>query len=324
MQQTKSQKIRLGIFVLISTLFLIIALYYIGSKQNLFGRTFRITAEFKNVNGLMLGNNVRFSGINVGTVKKIEMKNDSTIYVDMVIENKVLPHLKKNVMASITSDGLVGSMVVNMLPGKGNSSPLLIGDTIESYSKISTSDMMSTLNNTNENAALLTIDLLKITNSINTGKGTFDLLISDENMANDLKETMLNLKLASANANKTINDLNRVVSKVNYDESAAAVLLSDPKAAAQMKSLIDNLERSGKGIDSVIKNLNEVVLEAKSGKGTVNYLLTDKALVTHIDTTVRNIQEGSVKLNESLEALKHSFLLKRYFKKLEKENVDKK
>lgn len=321
MQQTKTQKIKLGVFVVISTVILIMALYYIGNKQNLFGNTFRITAVFKDVNGLMLGNNVRFSGINVGTVKKIEMKNDSTICVDMVIENNILPHLKNNVMASISSDGLVGSMIVNMIPKKGKSGPLNPGDTIQSYSKVSTTDMMSTLNSTNENAALLTLDLLKITNSINSGKGAFNLLISDEKMADDIKAIMLNLRLSSVNANRTIEQLNSIINQVNYDESAAAVLLSDPKSAAKLKAIIDNLENSSKGIDSVIKNLNEVVLEVKTGKGTMNHLLKDTILVTQIDSTMRNIQEGSVKLNENLEALKHNILFKRYFKKLEKENI---
>ncbi len=324
MEQTKKQKIKLGIFVIISTLFLIIALYFVGQKQNLFGSTFRITAVFRDVDGLMLGNNVRFSGINVGTVKKIEMKNDSTIYVDMIIEDEILIHLKKNILAAISSDGLVGSIIINITPMKGNAPPLVPGDTIQTFNKVSSADMMATLNKTNENAALLTIDLLKITKGITSGKGTFDLLISDENMANDLKATMYNLKLTSENANKTISSLNQMVAKVNYDESAAAVLLSDPKSAAKLKSLIENLETSGKGINTVVKNMNDVVLEMKNGKGTINYLATDTALVNNIDVTVKNLQEGSVKLNENLEALKHSLLFKRYFKKLEKEKAKEK
>ena len=70
MKTSNTQKFNLGIFVLLSTIILITALYFIGNRQNLFGKTFRISAVFNNVNGLQLGNNVRYSGINVGTVKK--------------------------------------------------------------------------------------------------------------------------------------------------------------------------------------------------------------------------------------------------------------
>jgi len=321
MKKSNTQKIRLGIFVIISTLLLISLLYFIGNKQNLFGKTFRISAVFNNVNGLILGNNVRYSGINVGTVKKINMINDTTICVDMRVENKFLKHIKKNAVAAIGSDGLVGSMVINIVPKKGSSLDLFPGDTIKSFSKISTNDMLSTLNTTNENAALLTSDLLKITTAINEGRGTLGMLITDEEMAVNLKSTVVYLKRTSKTAAKTMDDLQKIIAAVNYDESFAAVLLSDSISAVQLKSIISNLEKSSGEIDAVISNINDVVLAAKSGDGTVNYILNDTLLVKNIDTTMKNLKEGSVLLNENLEALKHNFLTKRYFKKLEKQKA---
>ena len=90
MKQSNSQKFNLGLFVIISILILVVALYFVGNRQNLFGSTFRISAVFNNVSGLQLGNNVRYSGINVGTVKNIVMISDSVICVDMIIEEKML------------------------------------------------------------------------------------------------------------------------------------------------------------------------------------------------------------------------------------------
>lgn len=319
MKKTNVQKFNLGLFVIISTLILIFTIYYIGSKQNIFGKTFRVTAVFNNVSGLQLGNNVRYSGINVGTVKKIVMINDTTICIDMIVEDNILKHIKKNAVATIGSDGLVGSMIINILPVKGVSSPLKPGDTISSYSKISTDDMLSTLNKTNENAALLTLDLLKITEAINEGKGTIGLLINDSVMAADLKQSIGNIKLASLSASKTMDELNAIISSVNYDESMAAVILSDSVYANKIKSMISNLEKSSNEINVVIGNLNDVIIDVKEGEGTLNYIISDTTLVNNIDETMKNIKEGSIILNEDLEALKHSFLLKGYFKKLEKQ-----
>ena len=326
MKQSKSQKFRLGLFIVISTLLLIIALYFIGNKQNLFGKTFRISAVFNNVNGLMLGNNVRFSGINVGTVKKIEMVNDTTICVDMVIEDKILPHLRKNAIAAISSDGLVGSMVINIVPKKEYADLLEAGDTIKSFSKISTDNILSALNTTGDNAAMLTSDLLETVNQINSGKGTVGRLINDEAMANDLKKTIIALKMASLEASITIRGFNKIMSSINYDNSLAAVLLSDSISAKKMKDIIDNLEKSSAGIDSVIDNINDIAIEINEGKGTLNYIINDTILVQNIDSTMINIKEGSIKLNEDLEALKHNFLFRGYFKKLErqKKKADKK
>jgi len=319
MKKSNSQKLNLGLFIIISILILITALYFIGNRQNLFGKTFRISSMFKNVNGLQLGNNVRYSGINVGTVKNIVMVNDTTIWVNMIIEDKILKHLKKNAVATIGSDGLVGSMIINIVPIKGISNQLIPGDTIQSYSKISTNDMMTTLNTTNENAAILTADLVKITTAINEGEGTLGMLIRDAEMASSLKQTIINLRATSLSASKTFKELNTVITSINYDESMAAVLLSDSISANKIKSIITNLDESSSEINGVIGNLNDVVLDIKNGKGTINYMVNDTTLVKNIDKTMKNIKEGSLLLNENLEALKHNFLLRGYFKKLERQ-----
>jgi len=319
MKKSNEQKLRLGIFVIICTMLLISVLYFIGNKQNIFGKTFKISAVFNNVNGLILGNNVRYSGMNVGTVKKINMINDTTICVDMIVENEYLKHIKKNAIAAIGSDGLVGSMVINIVPKKGNALALFPGDTIMSYSRISTNDMLSTLNTTNENAALLTSDLLKITKLINEGKGTLGMLIKDEDMALNLKNTILYLNKTSISASNAMGDIQKMVAAVNYDESVAGVLLSDSISAVKFKSIITNLEKSSEEIDAMISNINDVVISVKNNEGMVNYILNDTMLVKTIDSTTKNLKKGSLLLNENLEALKHNFLTRRYFKKLEKQ-----
>lgn len=319
MKTSNTQKLSLGLFIFIVTIIFVFALYLIGNKQNLFGNTFRISAVFNNVNGLIQGNNVRFSGINIGTVKNIVMVNDSTICVEMIIEDKMLIHMKKNAVAAIGSDGLVGSMVINIVPGKEFSEALKPGDTIASYNKTSTTDMLETLNTTNDNAAKLTSDLLKITAAIKDGKGTIGMLIEDAEMASEVKQTVVNLKTASASASATIRELKNIIDAINYDKSLAAVLLSDSASANQMKTIITNLEKSSENIDAVITNLNSAVLEIKNGEGTLNYVVNDTVLVNNIDETMKNVKEGSVRLNENLEALKHNFLFRGYFRKLERE-----
>jgi phospholipid/cholesterol/gamma-HCH transport system substrate-binding protein len=227
--------------------------------------------------------------------------------------------MKKNAVAAIGSDGLVGSMIINIVPGKEISEALKPGDTIKSYNKTSTTDMLETLNTTNDNAAKLTSNLLKITETIKEGKGTIGKLIEDEEMASDVKETIVNLRTASVNASKTVNELKNIITAINYDESLAAVILSDTASANKMKSIIAHIEQSSLDINEVITNLNSVVLEVKNGEGTVNYMINDTVLVNNIDETMKNIKEGSIRLNENMEALKHNFLFRGYFRKLEKQ-----
>ena len=319
MAKSTSQKIRLGIFVIIGTLVLIAALYFIGNRQHLFTRNISVFAQFENVNGLQIGNNVRYSGINVGTVSKIEMLEESRILVQMVVEESTGKFIKKDAIATIGSDGLVGSMVVNILPGNKNLASIVPGDTIETYSRIGADDMLSTLNQTNENAALLTSDLLKITNKILEAKGTLGVLVSDTILAQDIKLTLNNLKETSEQTTRAMEKINRELATVNFKESFAGTLLSDTISRNRIENLIKNLDSTSNSLTDITGNVNAMIMEIREGDGALNYLTQNEELVQNIDTTMANIKESSVKLNENMEALKHNFFFRGYFRKLERQ-----
>jgi phospholipid/cholesterol/gamma-HCH transport system substrate-binding protein len=195
--------------------------------KNLFSKNFTIFSVFSNVNGLQIGNNVRYAGINVGTVKGIEMENDTTIIVRMAIEQKIQKHIKKDAIASIGSDGLVGNMIINIIPGRSSSTIVQQGDEIESYSRIEAKDMMNTLNTTTENAALLTADLLNVTQSLTQGRGVVGRLLNDTILADNLEQTIVNLNNASSTVNKTLINLNKRIEQLNFEKSTVGVLLND-------------------------------------------------------------------------------------------------
>lgn len=316
-QKNTSQQLKLGIFVILGALIFILAIYYIGKKQNLFGNTVSITADFNNVNGLQPGNNIRYSGINVGTVRNISMVNDTLIRVEFVVDEKILFHIKKNAVATISSDGLVGSMIVNIIPGKGTAAPIVAGDHIRSYSRIRTDDILNTLNVTNENAALLTVDLLKITKEITSGKGTIGTLLNDTLMAADIRHTLHNLRGASHEASKIIAHANAIIASLENKNNVIGVV-NDTSVARKIRNIASNLERSTQDIDMMISNLNATILNAKEGKGAINYLSNDPRLVRRIDSITTQINAASQKLDVNMEALQHNFLFRGYFKKLEK------
>ena len=319
MEKTTSEKIKLGLFVVLGTIVLVFGAYQIGNQENLFGETFTINAVFKNVSGLQKGNNVRYSGINIGTVNRIEMENDTAIRVSMLLQEKMRSHIKKNAIATIGTDGLVGSMVINIVPGAGNATLVQEDDEIASLSKIATADMLSTLSVTNENAALLTEDLLKVTASLNKGEGTLGRLLNDTVMGNDLKQTLTNLKFMSSEASATIAELNKIVQQFDTQKSVAGVLLADSISGEKIRNVIGNLESSSIEIEKVAKDLNSVVGNIKDEKGAVNYLATDTLLVNQLQNTMKNVDQGMERFNENMEALKHNFLTRGYFKKQEKE-----
>ena len=315
MEKSTSQKINLGIFVILGSILFITTVYFIGNKKDMFNKTIQISAIFKNINGLQTGNNVRFSGINVGTVKQIVILNDSVIRVDMAIEKEVISHIKKDALASIGSDGLVGNMIINIIPGKKSTEEVSAGDIILSENKTTTDEILKTINSTSANAKIITDNLVRITNQISSKEGTIGMLINDTVMSEDLKKTVYNLKITTKNTSESMATLNNIIVGLNQKNNVIGTL-KDTMVGRKIKVIIANLEKSSEQINKTITNM-------KDGKGALNYLSNDPKLVKKIDSTMTNINQASGRLNENLEALKHNFLFRGYFKKLEKEKAKK-
>ncbi len=323
MEKTTGQKIQLGLFVIIGLFLFVLAVYLIGDKQKMFGKTNHLVTVFNNVNGLQLGNNVRYSGVNVGTVRSIKMSSDTVIKVDMIIDKNIFSYIKKNAVAIIGSDGLVGNRIINILPGKDSSIPVRDGDEIKSINKISTDDMLNTLDITNTNLALLTTDLLQITKQINNGKGTIGLLIKDSILANEIKSTVSNLKQTSKGTTEIIHKANQIIR--NLDQSNNLIgILGDTAVAYKIKNILTNINQSSKKINTITQHLEATAQNIREGKGAINYLSNDTTLVRKIDSTMTNITTASFRLSQDLEALQHHFLFRRYFKKQANEKAKRK
>jgi len=73
-------------------------------------------------------------------------------------------------------------------------------------------------------------------------------------------------------------------------------------------------------VDSVLENINATVIAINSSEGAFNYILNDTTLVNDIKSTINNINEGTEKFDQNMEALKHNFLTRGYFRKLERQD----
>jgi phospholipid/cholesterol/gamma-HCH transport system substrate-binding protein len=317
MKNSNAQNFKLGLFIIVGLLIFVAGVYFIGNRQNLFGTNPRISSVFKSVDGLQVGNNVRYAGVNVGTVRDITIVNDTSIVVDFIIQEKTMSLIRKNSLATISSDGLVGSMIVNLVPGDTRESAMIEpGDTLESISKVTTADMLTTLSTTNENAALLTADLLKITAAINEGQGTLGALLKDEQMADDVKESMKELRQTTHSASLTVARLNNILASVDMENSLAGKLFTpDSTTVNRVDEIISSVEKSAFEIEEMTADLNQFSSTIKNNEGALNFLLNDTTFVKNLDQTLENAEAASKKLDENMKALQHNILFRGYFKK---------
>jgi phospholipid/cholesterol/gamma-HCH transport system substrate-binding protein len=196
-RNTHKFKIRLGLFILGGLGLFIAAIFIIGKQKNLFDPVIRITAQFYNVSGLQVGNNVRFSGINVGIVDNIKIINDSTVQVDMLIRKVVREFIKSDSEVAIGSEGIIGDRLLVITQGNTDAPMAKDGQQLESIEPVETDAIMMSLAFTAENAVIISDQLAEIMIKINSGSGTLGRLIQDSTIAENLNQTIMNLKQGS-------------------------------------------------------------------------------------------------------------------------------
>lgn len=285
MKKGTSNKIKLGIFVTIGILVFVVGIYFIGEGQQLFRRTFRISGVFKDVAGLQAGNNVRLSGVNVGVVDDIRIVSDSSIRVEILIDESTRKFIKKDASAGIGSEGLMGNKMLIITPGTGGKKEIEDNDVVQTVMPMNLDEVFSSLKTTIDNTSSITSDLAKITSNIQSGKGTVGKLLMDSTMRDDVDSMVTNLKNGSSEFSMFMakaNDLDDVLLSLRSTMSNAANITSD-----------------------VLKITNTV----QSSKGTLWRLITDSTMGQNIDTTFIHLKDGSAGLKKVMEKAKSSWLL---------------
>lgn len=285
MKKNVNQKIRLGIFITLGVSVFILAIYFIGEKQQLFRSTFRITGEFNDVAGLQAGNNVRLSGINVGTVENVSIVSDTSVKVVVLIDESIREFIRKDAVASIGSEGLMGNKVLIISPGTGKKSVIENNDIIATTQPTDIDDIMKSLKTTIDNTADITGDLAKLATSIESGKGTIGGLMMDKEWRQNIQATIVNLKEGSDEF------------KVVMDK------------AGEIDSILIAIKSTIGYTAGITSDLAVITNSLQSGEGTIGRLLMNTTAAENFDSTMINLKEGTAALKLLLEKAQGSWLL---------------
>lgn len=291
-------KTRLGIFIVIGIAIFVVAIFIIGKQQNLFNPVFKITTNFYNVSGLQVGNNIRFSGIEVGIVDNIKIINDSTVQVDLLVRRDVQQFIKADSYASISSSGIIGDKIIILTQGSANSPMAEDGQHILSKEPLETDEIMKSLKTSAESAEVITIQLAEIMTNINNGQGMLGRLIQDTTIAENVNLTIENFKKSSEGLDETIE-----LTKEN------------------VFAFMESLQKTAAKTEVASNELGEIMTKINNGEGAIGMLLKDTAIVNNIDETIINLKESSIGLNENMEALKSNFLFRGYYRRQAKEEA---
>src|ERR1700744_2475979 len=209
MKTTSGQKIKIGVFAMAGLAVVVLAIFLIGNKKSLFSSPFNVHGMFKNVNGLQVGNNVRFAGINVGVVNDIQIITDSAVKVTLTLNEPVRKFIKKDAKLSIGSDGLMGDKLVVIAPGGGTSNqPVNAGEQLAVVNPLDVDKIINKFTKIADNAGDLVEGLASIVKKVNSGQGSIGRLLNNDQMARNMESTVKQAQTTMKTVNKSTGTLN--------------------------------------------------------------------------------------------------------------------
>lgn len=299
--KTQKRALRLGIFIAAAIVLFVVAVYLIGSKENLFTSNTNLYASFKDVRGLSVGNNVRFAGINVGTVKDIRIISDTSVIVTFSVDDRYTKYIYKNSTVQIGQEGLMGGKIVLILPGDPQTGRVREGDFLKVTEGLDIQGMLAQAQIMLEEATGTVANLRSITGKIDSGGGDMGNLIN-----NDSLTTQLNI--AMNNINSSLAHIKQLTSKVDSGQGDLGKLVNDDKLTTKLNNIL------GKG-DSIMYELHTTTYALNHGEGTLPRLVHDKQMAQNIDTAISKVDEAVVQVTRAAETVANSWIFRLFSKK---------
>lgn len=320
-QSDNRKQITVGIFIFIGLLIFILGIFTLGGQRKTFVKSFTLNVIFSDIQGLKTGNNVWYSGVKVGTIKKIQFYGKSEVQVILSVEEEAHKYIHKDATASISSDGLIGNKIIVITGGNSKYPFIEDGDRLQVSTTLSTDDIMKTFQVNNKNLVDITGDFKTLARSLVEGKGSAGALLSDEKIANNFRAIVSNLERTTASTNRMARELDQFSNTLNTKGGLADKLLTDTAVFAQLQRSVNELQKTARSAAEMTQNLNVASGKLTQSDNAAGLLLNDTKTADQVRSIMGNLETSSKKLDEDLQALQSNFLLRGFFKKRAKEEA---
>lgn len=290
---------RLGIFIFLGTVMLVMSIFLLGNKEKLFSSTIEIKTYFNQIEGLKPGAPVRLSGYDVGSVQSISLESGSNgrVEVTLNIDVSLKKFIRIDSQAAVETEGLVGKKIVTIAPGSPDKPEVESGGIIPSKNPVNVSAIIEESQAIMSNIKNLSKEFSEVFAKINKGEGSIGKLVNSD----DLYNSTVSL---TQSADKSLN----VITK-RLDEISDIIV----STSGGIKKVIEQ-------VDATIIDARKLFAKVDNGEGALGKLIGDKKMADSMETVITNLTKTSeyakyatVSFAENMEALKHNWLFKNYF-----------
>ncbi len=314
MKRTK-QALRLGIFVATALILFVVAIYLIGSKQNLFSSNTDVHASFRDIRGLMPGNLVRFAGINIGTVKDIQIVADSSVVVTLSIRDDYTDFIYKNSQVQIGQEGLMGGKIVLISTGYPASGKVEKDDYLPVADGLDIQAMIAQATQMLNEAKGTVASLRSIADKMDHGEGDIARLLNERSLTNELQS-------AANRLNVSLADINGITSKVNRGEGDLGKLIQSDTITSEVNRIMAGLSVTTRRADSLVSELYNTSYSLNHGEGVLPRLLHDREMGLNVDTAIAKVDHGVVQVTRAAETIANSWIFRLFSRKKKREPVN--
>lgn len=315
MRGENKRSVIVGIFVFLGIAILVAGVMTLGGQQKKFVKAIQLKAVFDDIGGLQPGNNVWFSGVKIGTVRKINFYGDSQVEIEMNVEEEVREFIRKDSKATLSSDGLIGNKIIVIYGGTTLAPPVENGDRLESVMPLDTDKMMETLQENNKNLVDITNDLKLLTGKLAAGEGIVGAVMTDSTLAENFRAIISNLNRASINSNQMLTDLNKFTSKLNQEGNLFNDLVTDTTMASELRATVASFKSSANNTEELTAKLSEISSKLDDSNNSLGMLLNDPEFAEYLKSTLENTDSATYNLNRGLEALEYTWPFRKGFKR---------
>jgi len=247
-------KFRVGLFVLVALLTFLGAVYALGARARLFEARYTIHADFTEVGGLVEGATVRLAGVQIGRVSAVSLppQPGGKVRVDLTIARRFSDRIRKNSVARIETQGLLGDRIVEITVGDATAPPVLPGEVLASRDPADFGRIVAAGAETAKNVAALADALRETADQINKSKmiesaastvSKLGRVVDQVEQGRGWAHTLLYEEpIALKRLNELIASTQTVIERVEKGQGAAGVLVS-PESTASAKRFVAAVDR---------------------------------------------------------------------------------
>ena len=305
-----------GIFIIASLTLFALGIFLVGSRHEAFSRHVLLYTEFADLDGVAKGSKVQVAGMDAGSVTGIEVPRSPNGHfrVQMKVDEQLHGLVRTDSVVTIDTEGVVGDTFLTIHSGSPNAAIAQAHSVLQSKPPVSLSDLLShglgimndadatikqvgsKLNLALDGANVAVGNANDLLVGLKEGRGPAGMLLRDEKVAGQIRESMSNVQLTTSNLNQASGRVNSIVADVQQRQ-----------LPQKLDDTMTQIHSASTRADATIQQVQQSLTQALGPD--VNGVTAGQ----NVSESLSNVNVATGNMAEDTEALKHNFFFKGFF-----------